>query len=155
MEKLGTSILITCLDDVVGSNLAQQFANFLGLHFACCKEIIEYDLFDSGAILQKCGAEYFAKREQSVMKDISRYEDSVIFINFDLYKNNIKLFKDIHPSIYLNLPKKKLSVKETVNSIEYDEHSAFLKAKCDIIVDINSANKSALSKVIKEINSKL
>lgn len=155
MEKLGTSILITCLDEEVGNKLSQQFADFLGLHFACCKEIIEYDLFDSGAILQKCGQDYLAKREKSVMKDISNYEDSVIFINYDLYQNNLSLFENLHPSIYLHLPKRKLSAKEAINTIAYNAHSTFLKEKCDLTIEINGANKSMLAKLLKEIGAKL
>lgn len=155
MEKLGTSILIICLDEEVGSKLSQQFADFLGLHYACCKDIIEYDLFDSGAILQKCGAEYLSKREKSVMRDIVHYEDSVIFANFDLYQNNLSMFEKLHPSIYLSLPKRKLSAKETVNSIVYENRSAFLKEKCDLTIEIGGANKGALAKLIKEISTKL
>lgn len=155
MEKLGTSILIICLDEEVGNKLSQQFADILGLHYACCKEIIEYDLFDSGAILQKCGAEYLAKREAAVMKDISHYEDSVIFINFDLYQNNLAMFEKLHPSIYLSLPKRKLSAKEAVNAIAYDNRNAFLKEKCDLTIEIGGANRGALAKLIKEISTKL
>lgn len=155
MEKLGTSILITCLDEEVGSKLSRSFADFLGLHFACCKEIIEYDLFDSNAILQKCGAEYFSKREKSVMKNISNYEDSVIFINFDLFQNNFSIFKNLHPSIFLNLPKKKISAKEAINLIAYDDRRTFLSEKCDLTVNIHNASKSSLSKILKEINTKL
>lgn len=155
MEKLGTSILITCLDEEVGSKLSQQFADLLGLHFACCKEILEYDLFDSGAILQKCGVEYLAKRERSVMRDISHYEDSVIFINYDLFQNNTSQFETLHPKIFLNLPKRKLSSKEKINAIAYSERQNLLKEKCDLVVEINGANKGALAKLIKEINSKL
>lgn len=155
MEKLGTSILIVCLDEEIGNKLSQQFADFLGLHFACCKEIIEYDLFDSGAILQKCGIDYLNKREKSVMNNISHYENSVIFMNFDLYQNNISLFENLHPSIYLNLPKKKLSKKETINSISYETRSAFLIEKCDLMVEIGGANKNALTKLVKEVSNKL
>lgn len=155
MKKLGTSILITCLDEEVGSKLSQQFADLLGLHFACCKEILEYDLFDSGAILQKCGAEYLEKREKSIMRDISSYEDSVIFINYDLYQNNMLLFEDLHPSIYLSIPKRKLSAREIVNSIGYDMHSDFLRGKCDLTIEISGLNKNSFAKLVKEIGEKL
>ena len=78
--KLGTSILIVSLNKEIGNVLSSQLANVLSMHFADCKELIEYDLFDSGAILEKCGIEYLTKREKSVVRGIATYEKSVIFV---------------------------------------------------------------------------
>lgn len=153
--KLGTSILITSLNKEIGQVLSSQLANVLGMHYADCKELIEYDLFDSGAILQKCGIEYLTKRERSVIRDIATYENSVIFVEYDIYKNNYELLRKIHPSIYLKCAKRKLSKTEPINEIAFEDRDKFLSDNCDLVIEVNSASKSAFAKIIKEINQKL
>ena len=155
MEKLGTSILITSLNDQAGSALAQKLSQLLGLHFASCKDIVEYDLFDSDAILTKCGVQYFEQREKSALSDISSYENSVIYIDYDLIKNNLAIFDQIHPRIFLNFPKRKLSKDAVLNIIAFEERNAYLREICDLTVDVNGDNKSSLSKLVKDIREKL
>ena len=71
MKKLGSSILVLCLNESVGSGLSKELADFLGLHFANAKQIVEYDLFDSEDMIKKCGMAYFKKREKSSLKSLS------------------------------------------------------------------------------------
>ena len=111
MKNLGTSILILCLNERIAASLAKGLADCLGLHFASAKEIVSYDLFDPEAILQKCGKTYFRQREKASLKGLSNYEDSVIFVNYDLFINNQTIFKRIHPKVYLKLAKRKLDKK--------------------------------------------
>ena len=153
--KLSTSILIVSLNKQIGKMLSLQLANSLNMHFADCKELIEYDLFDSGAILQKCGIEYLTKREKSVVRDIATYENSIIFVEYDIYKSNLELLNQIHPSIYLRCPKRKLEKTEAINQIAFEERDLYLKNSCDLTVDVSSASKLALAKIIKEIKQKL
>lgn len=153
--KFGTSILILCLNKEFGKALSSQLANILGMHYADCKEIIEYDLFDSGAILQKCGIEYLNKREKSVVKDISNYENSLIFVEYDIYKTNQKIFDKVHPQIYLRCSRRKLQKDDVINDLAFEERDAFLKENCDLTVDISGTSKSVVNKIIKEIKQKL
>ncbi len=155
MKKLSDSILIVSLNEIEGKSLAQDLANTLNLHYASCKEILEYDLFDSGAILEKCGIAYLNKREKSIMKDISMYENSLIFISYDLLQNNLRIFEKIYPKIFLKFPKRKLSKNDTINLIAYEERNSFLSKFCDLSVEVSSSSKSNLSKILKEIDKKV
>lgn len=153
--KLGTSILIVSLNKEIGNVLSSQLANVLSMHFADCKELIEYDLFDSGAILEKCGIEYLTKREKSVVRDIATYENSVIFVEYDIYKNNYELLNKISPSIYLKFPKRKLAKTEPISELDFEQRDKFLQTSCDLTIEVASAGKSAFAKIIKEIKQKL
>ena len=153
--KLGTSILIVSLNKEIGKVLSSQLANVLSMHFADCKELIEYDLFDSGAILEKCGIEYLTKREKSVVRDIATYENSVIFVEYDIYKNNYELLNKISPSIYLKCPKRKLAKIEPISELDFEQRDKFLQTSCDLTIEVASAGKSAFAKIIKEIKQKL
>ncbi len=153
--KLGTSILIVSLNKEIGNVLSSQLANVLSMHFADCKELIEYDLFDSGAILEKCGIEYLTKREKSVVRDIATYENSVIFVEYDIYKNNYELLNKISPSIYLKCPKRKLAKTEPISELDFEQRDKFLQTSCDLTIEVASAGKSAFAKIIKEIKQKL
>ena len=153
--KLGTSILIVSLNKEIGKVLSSQLANVLSMHFADCKELIEYDLFDSGAILEKCGIEYLTKREKSVVRDIATYENSVIFVEYDIYKNNYELLNKISPSIYLKCPKRKLAQTEPISELDFEQRDKFLHTSCVLTIEVASAGKSAFAKIIKEIKQKL
>ena len=155
MKNLGTSILITSLDNSVGAQLAESLSNLLGMHFASCKDIVEYDLFDSDAILNKCGVDYFEKREKAALAAVAAYENAIIYVDYDLMKNNLAIFNDIHPSIFLCIAKKKMPKTEVLSLLAYEERTAYLREICDLTVEVSGQGKSALTKIVKEIKEKL
>lgn len=155
MENLGTSILITSLNNSVGAALAESLSNLLGMHFASCKDIVEYDLFDGDAILNKCGIDYFEKREKAALSAVAAYENAIIYIDYDLLKNNLAIFNNIHPRVFLCTPKKKMPKDEVLSVLAYEERTAYLSEICDLTVEVSGSGKSALSKIVKEIKEKL
>ncbi len=155
MEKLGTSILITSLNTTIGAALTQKLANLLSLHYASCKDVVEYDLFDSKAILNNCGITYLKKRERSALRGVAAYENSVIFIDYDLLWHNYDLFNDFHPLIYLRFNKKKLSKDDVISALSYEERNKYLEERADLIIDVSADNKQNLTKIVKEISEKL
>lgn len=155
MKKLGTSILITSLNTAMGAALTEKLANLLSLHYASCKEIVEYDLFDSKAILDNCGVAYLKKRERSALRNVADYENSIIFIDYDLLWHNYDLFNDFHPLVYLRVSKRKLSKSDVISAISYDERDKYLQERADLIIDVQADNKSSLTKIVKELSEKL
>ena len=152
MKKLGSSILVLCLNESVGSGLSKELADFLGLHFANAKQIVEYDLFDSEDMIKKCGMAYFKKREKSSLKSLSNFEDSVIFLNYDLFVNNQTSYKKISPKIYVKIAKRKLDKKnDVINLMAYEERDKLLQEKADVTVEVSGESKGALNKIIKEL----
>ena len=120
MKQMGTSILVTCLSDAVGAHLAEEMSSLLGLFYASCKDIVEYDLFDSKAILKNCGLRYLKQREKSALKSVSQYEGAVIYVDYQLFKSGSVAFKNVHPCIYLRLPKQKLEKNDALNKIAFE-----------------------------------
>ena len=155
MKELGTSILITSLNVAMGASLTEKLANLLSLHYASCKDVVEYDLFDSKAMLNNCGLTYLKKRERSALRGVAEYENSVIFIDYDLLWHNYDLFHHIHPMIYLRFSKHKLSKDDAISSISYEERNKYLEEKADLVIDVVSDSKLTLSKIVKEIGEKL
>ncbi len=156
MKKIGTTILTICLNDKAGATLSKGVADELGLHFANAKDIVAYELFDADQLLKKCGVAYFKKREKSALKSLSVYENSVVFINYDLFINNESLFKKIVPKIYIKLAKQKLDKKtDYVNMIMFKERDEVLTKKCDMTINVNGASKSDVAKILKELSDKL
>lgn len=156
MKKLGSSILVLCLNESIGSSLSKRLADFLGLHFADAKQIVEYDLFDSDEMIKKCGMAYFKKREKSSLKGLSNFEDSVIFLNYDLFVNNKMTFKKITPKVYIKLAKRKLDKKnDAISLLAYEERDKLLQDKADVIVEVSGDGNSAFNKIIKELKAKL
>ena len=155
MKKLGTSILITCISNATGKTLSQMFANDVGLHFACCKDILEYNLFDSATMLEKCGIEYLKKREREIVRAITEYENALIYVDYDTYQENEALFKTIHPNIYLHVPKNRVSAKDGLNKIAYEDRDIYLSKQADIKVNVSGSGENDFKKLLSEIGKEL
>ncbi len=152
--KVGTSLLVLCLNEKIGKKLANSLADVLGLHFASGREIVAYELFDENDIIQKCGIAYFKKREKSALKGLALYEDSVIFLTYDLFVNNKSIFKKIYPKIYLKLSKEKLEKqKDTINVLAFEERDKLLLENSDLSISVSGDNKNSLTKILKELNN--
>lgn len=156
MEKLGSSILVLCLNERAGSNLSKSLADNLGLHFASAKDIVAYELFDANEMLEKCGKAYFKKREKSSLKGLAGYDDTIIFLSYDLFVNNQTIFKTLHPKLYFKLPKRKLDKKtDPISLIAFEERDKLLQEKADLVIEVSGDGKSAINKILKELKTKL
>ncbi len=144
------NLLFVCLNEKFGETISKSFASELSLHFGNCKELIEYDLFNSGEIIKQFGQEYYLKKEKKVIETICNYENMLIFTNFDIFFHNILTFKKYCLIIYLNIPKKLLSSKDVVNKLAYEGRKADLIKDANLVVNIQSLNeKEAIKQIYK------
>ena len=143
-------LVLVCLDEKFGEMITKNFADSLNLHFANCRELIEYDLFNSGEVLTHCGEEYYLMREKKVIKSACGYENAVMFSSYDIYFHNKEIFGRECTKIYLKLPKKSLSSEESVNKLDFDARDSFLENECDIIIKLkNLSHKNAIKEIFK------
>lgn len=148
-ELIYRNILIVSLDSKFCKDVARELANELDMFYADCKELIVYDLINPKEILEKCGFEYLKKREKSVIKNCAEYENTVISINFNLYKEYYKLFASTI-IFYLELPKLKL--KETTNKIAYQSRDEFLSKFCNVKLSFERKSKlNATNQIIEKL----
>ena len=55
MKEFKQSILIVCQNDKIGQDVSINLADTLNMLFANSKEIVNYEVFDSKAVIEKCG----------------------------------------------------------------------------------------------------
>ena len=91
-KNVPSSLMFVCLDEVYRGICSKNVADELGLYYANCRDLIAYDLVERDKVRELCGVEYLQKREQKVIKDISKYENVLVDIDFDTLFNNVELF---------------------------------------------------------------
>lgn len=148
MKASYKNIVLVCLDGDFNKEICKELAEKLDMFFANLKDYIEYDLISSKEILEKCGIEYLAEREFKATQSFARFENAVLTVDYDLFKQNIKAFSKGSLIVYLRLSKRLIDEKETINKLSFDSRDEFLASKCGLVVSLKSKVKN---KAIKEI----
>ena len=149
-SKLKNSILLICLNESFGKSLSKSFADSLSMHFADCKELVEYDLFNSGQILSECGKDYYLMREKKVVMMTCGYENTVMFADYDIFNHNKEVFNNRSTTVFLKVPKQCLTEKDMISLLAFDIRDSELEKECDITVNIKKLNeKSALNEIYR------
>ena len=147
------NILLVSLDEKFSKKVALQLGDKLSMFFADCKDMIEYDLINPKEVLEKCGIEYFKKRERAVVKNCSEYYNNILSIDASLYIEYIDFF-DKTFVIYLKLDKE--NVSKVVDKISFDKYDEFLKTNSEIVVELsNKKTADAVKKIINLMGEKL
>lgn len=149
MKDLKTinNLVIVSLDDNFSKAVAQTLANQLDMFGCDVKELIIYDLINPEEILEKCGYEYLKKREKGVVRSSADYQNTVISVSFDLYKEYSEEFT-MSLIIYLQL--QKTSIRAITSKIAYQSRDEFLKDKADIVLMLDRKSKISACKGIVE-----
>ena len=149
MKDLKTinNLVIVSLDDNYSKAVAQTLANQLDMFGCDVKELIIYDLINPEEILEKCGYEYLKKREKGVVRSSADYQNTVISVSFDLYKEYSEEFTK---SLIIYLQLQKTSIRTTTSKIAYQSRDEFLKDKADIVVSLDRKSKISACKGIVE-----
>ena len=143
------NIVVVSLNDKFCKNIACLLAESLDMFYADCHELVVYDLINPKEVLLKCGLEYLKKREKNVFENCSQYRNTVFSISFDYLKDNISLFEN-SIIIFVDLPI--LKITKTINKIEYDNRTKYLKSISHITI---KSEKCIVKKVVNMILEKL
>ena len=143
------NILIISLDDKFAKNVAKLLADTLDMFVADTREMIEYDLSDSKTVLKTCGLEYLKKREKKVVAKCSCYENTVLTINIDLFKEYYDIFEN---SLIIYFERKQKSIAKTVNKIGFENYNEFMKNNSDLFINseklsVNDAANLAMERM--------
>ncbi len=136
-KKNITNLLLVSLDEKFCKSISKELSTRLDMYNCDCKELIVYDLIDPKDVLDKCGIEYFKKRENSVLNNCANFENTIITIDFQLFKEYFNLFNN--SLIIFIFVKNKLNFK-VINKIDFDYRNNFLKEKSDIIIPVDKKN---------------
>lgn len=156
MKAAYINLVLVCLDGEFNKMICKELADKLDMFFADLKDYIEYDLLDSKEVLEKCGLEYFAEREFHASKSFAKFENAVLTVDYDLFKQNRNAFTNKNMIIYLRLNKKMLSEKETINILSYEARDKYLLSQCGLVIAIKNKTKAkAIKEVMTQIGEKI
>ncbi len=147
MKEFKQSILIVCLNDRIGQEISVILADKLGMLFANSKEIVNYEVFDSKSVIEKCGLEYFEKKELKSLKHISNYENAVVYVDYDYFVKGEEFFKKTCNFVFVKIKKKQLEEDDTINLLSFEEREKELENKCEFVVN----NKTKAEKTVNDI----
>ena len=147
------NIVLVSLDDKFCESVSIILSDKLDMYNACCKDLVEYDLINPKDVIDKCGIEYLKKREREVVKNCSTYINTVISINFDLFKDYFDLFNN-SIIIYLSLPKEKIT--NSVSKVSFENRNEFLLKHCNKIVFVDKKLKNnTVNKILNILGDNL
>ena len=127
--------------------------NFIWKYNRCHRRKFSPFKKQSKEVLEKCGIEYFKKRERTVVKNCSEYYNNILSIDASLYIEYIDFF-DKTFVIYLKLDKE--NVSKVVDKISFDKYDEFLKTNSEIVVELsNKKTADAVKKIINLMGEKL
>lgn len=145
-------------------NIAKKVSDKLDMFFGDLDELMEFDLIDLNNVKNICGQEYVDKVEQSKMKMLVSFENTLSTFNYSLLnnKNNLNNIKSKSIIIFIKLnkvnAKNKLiraGVKKDDLNLQLDllnERNKLCEKYADIVVD---ANDLSINKVISNIKEQL
>lgn len=143
------NIVIVSLNDKFCKSAAQSIADSLDMFKADVKDLIVYDLINPQEVLEKCGIEYLKNRERGVVRNCSEYYDTVISINYDIFKPNIDFFQN-SLVIYIKLPEGKQD--KIPNKIDYKTRDEFLAENCNLLVELEQKSiKKCVEKTLQKL----
>ena len=141
------NFVIVSLDDRFSKNVSIELSSKMDMYNADVKELIAYQLINPKEILQKCGYEYLKSRERDIVRGISEFENTVMSMSFNLFKEYNDIFKN-SIIIYLKLPKGK--TRSVLNEISYEARDEYLHRLADIELYFERKSKINATKLIIE-----
>lgn len=143
------NILIISLNDKFSKNVASLLADKLDMFVADCHQMIVYDLINPKHVLETCGIEYYKQRERSVLKRCAEFNNTILSIDFDLFKENFAFFNR-SLIIFLWLPEERIS--KVVNKIDFENRNNFISKIADQTI---YQDKFMVVQSVKKIINKL
>ena len=153
MKEYKQNLLIVCLNDEIGQETSKKLAEALSMLYASCKDIVDYEVFDVRAVIEKCGMGYFEQKETAVLEHIADYENCVISVDYNYFLKGEDLFKKKCNFIYLKLKKKQLAFDDTINAIAFEERDEELSQKCEMVFEYKHNSTKTVESIIKILRS--
>lgn len=124
------NVVIVSLNDKFCKAVAISLADRLEMFNADCEEMVAYSLINPKEMIEKCGIEYFNKKQRAAVRNCSEYENTVLSISYDLYKSYQYLFEN-SLVVYLQLPEGKED--KVPNKIDRNERDGYLQNNSQIV----------------------
>lgn len=149
MENLA---LLVSINNCFANSLAEELCSELGYFFLDSKSLLEYELADRQKIIDTCGIPYLLLQEKKFIKNLTSFENTIIYIPCDLFVNseNYVILKDVS-TIYLQFDWQTIQNDKntkTIDKIVFNEYDKLLQKNCKYTIDCSSIkNEQILAKV--------
>jgi len=143
------NILLVSLNDNFTKRVASLLSDKLDMFNIDCHDMIVYDLIKPKEVLEKCGLEYFKKRERGVIENCSTFLNTCISVNFDLINQYAECFNKSF-IVYLKLPFEKIT--KIPDKIDFENRNKILESLSDEIVCLD---KKSCNIAVEKITIKM
>lgn len=143
------NIVILGLDYEYNLKIGKILSDSLGMFFLDFKDYVEYSLFSTKDMLEKCGAEYLEKQQKKCLMSASEFENTVLCIPYNYFfeQDNNKLFESAQ-KFYIYFSKNKLS-----KIVDADTLSVDLMVFSDRDYELNKACNHKIKVANKKIET--
>ena len=146
------NVLIVSLNDNFTKRVASLLSEKLDMLSMDCHEMIVYDLTNPKEVLEKCGLEYFKKRERGVIKNCATFLNTCISINFDLIYQYVDFF-DKSLIFFLKLPYEKIT--KVPDKLDFNNRNDILEKISDEIISIDKKSCNlAVIKILEKLEER-
>lgn len=137
------NLAFVCFDIEYCKKIGKKFADFLDMLFVDIREMLEYNMIND-AMKQNVGEEYYNKKEQATIKEISGYDNALVTVDGSIFirGNNHKLLAENCTVVYLKITQKMFEKSNKVSSIStrptfaFDVENKLCKQLSDLTIDI-------------------
>ncbi len=143
------NIVILGLDYEYNLKIGKILSDSLGMFFLDFKDYVEYSLFSTKDMLEKCGVEYLEKQQKKCLMSASEFENTVLCIPYNYFfeQDNNKLFESAQ-KFYIYFSKNKLS-----KIVDNDTLSVDLMVFSDRDFELNKACNHKIKVANKKIET--
>jgi len=159
-----TNVCITGLSQQFVDEICKRLAIELDMFYANIQELFEYELVDCEKMEAVCGLEYLLKEEQSIIRRVCGYENTLINIDFPIINNEstLEIVKSNCLLIYLRIDKDLFKNRQIIDGISINlreiNNDLFIlrdnvcKENADIVIECNENTiNDLISKIIDQI----
>lgn len=151
-KKEAENILIVSLNENFAKRVSSLLAENLDMHSVYCHDMIVYDLINPKEVLEKCGLEYFQKRESRVVKTCASFLNTCISIDYDLFFKYHEFFEN-SLIIYLDLPYEKITKVPSI--VDFNNRNLFLNNWADEIIKLDKKSCNlAINYILKKMGER-
>lgn len=158
------NLCIFSLEKNFSVDVAKTLALELGMFFADIDAIVEYEILDVGRVEKLCGKDYVKKLENSAVKNVSSFENTMCACDYSLLNDDVNLavIKERAYCVYLLLGKSELEKLYSTYGFRKADiklrsdltpfRDRLCKKYADIVVKCDSLN---IAEIVKKVKKKL
>lgn len=155
------NICVLSIDKRYSRIVGKHLSDALDMFFADINALIEFDIINLEEAEKIVGVSYIKKLEESKVKNVNSYDNTLFTLNSDML-NNPNILKHIQNNalvIFLDMDKKSFVAKLNNQKLDksyknlqidmFEDRTAIIRDCCDIVVECTGKSTKTLIPIIK------